>query len=201
MILLIDNYDSFTYNLVHYVEELGHNVQVYRNDKISLKKISKLDPKKIIISPGPCTPNEAGICLDLVKRFYDKMPILGVCLGHQSIGQAFGAKIIKASKIMHGKTSKVSNLGSKIFKGLPASFEATRYHSLVIKNGTLPKNFRVISETIDNKKNVIMGIEHENYPCYGVQFHPESIASVPFGKKIMKNFLNLWLLISKNSFN
>ena len=191
MILLIDNYDSFTYNLVHYVEELGHNVQIYRNDKISLKKIAKLNPKKIIISPGPCTPNEAGICLDLVKRFYDKMPILGVCLGHQSIGQAFGAKIIKASKIMHGKTSKVSNLGSKIFKGLPASFEATRYHSLVIKNGTLPKNFRVISETIDNKKNVIMGIEHENYPCYGVQFHPESIASVPFGKKIMKNFLNL----------
>ena len=191
MILLIDNYDSFTYNLVHYVEELGHNVQVYRNDKISLKKIAKLNPKKIIISPGPCTPNEAGICLDLVKRFYDKMPILGVCLGHQSIGQAFGAKIIKASKIMHGKTSKVSNLGSKIFKGLPTSFEATRYHSLVIKNGTLPKNFRVISETVDNKKKVIMGIEHENYPCYGVQFHPESIASVPFGKKIMKNFLNL----------
>ena len=191
MILLIDNYDSFTYNLVHYVEELGHNVQIYRNDKISLKKIAKLNPKKIIISPGPCTPNEAGICLDLVKRFYDKMPILGVCLGHQSIGQAFGAKIIKASKIMHGKTSKVSNLGSKIFKGLPTSFEATRYHSLVIKNGTLPKNFRVISETIDNKKNIIMGIEHEKYPCYGVQFHPESIASVPFGKKIMKNFLNL----------
>ena len=191
MILLIDNYDSFTYNLVHYVEELGHNVQVYRNDKISLKKIAKLNPKKIIISPGPCTPNEAGICLDLVKRFYDQMPMLGVCLGHQSIGQAFGAKIIKAGKIMHGKTSKVSNLGSKIFKGLPSSFEATRYHSLVIKNGTLPKNFRVISETIDNKKNVIMGIEHENYPCYGVQFHPESIASVPFGKKIMKNFLNL----------
>ena len=191
MILLIDNYDSFTYKLVHYVEELGHNVQVFRNDKISLKKISKLDPKKIIISPGPCTPNEAGICIDLVKKFYDKMPILGVCLGHQSIGQAFGAKIIKASKIMHGKTSKVSNLGSKIFKGLPSSFEATRYHSLVIKNGTVPKNFRVISETIDNKKNVIMGIEHENYPCYGVQFHPESIASVPFGKKIMKNFLNL----------
>ena len=191
MILLIDNYDSFTYNLVHYVEELGHNVQVYRNDKISLKKISKLNPKKIIISPGPCTPNEAGICIDLIKRFYDKMPILGVCLGHQSIGQAFGAKIIKASKIMHGKTSKVSNLGSKIFKGLPSSFEATRYHSLVIKNGTLPENFKVISETIDDKNNVIMGIEHKNYPCYGVQFHPESIASVPFGKKIMKNFLNL----------
>ena len=191
MILLIDNYDSFTYNLVHYVEELGHSVQVYRNDKISLKKISKLNPKKIIISPGPCTPNEAGICLNLIKKFYDKTPILGVCLGHQSIGQAFGAKIVKASKIMHGKTSNVSNLGSKIFKGLPSSFEATRYHSLVIKNGTLPKNLKVISETIDNKTNVIMGIEHEIYPCYGVQFHPESIASVPFGKKIMKNFLNL----------
>ena len=191
MILLIDNYDSFTYNLVHYVEELGHSVKVYRNDKISLKKISKLNPKKIIISPGPCTPNEAGICINLIKKFYDKMPILGVCLGHQSIGQAFGAKIVKASKIMHGKTSNVSNLGSKIFKGLPSSFEATRYHSLVIKNGTLPKNLKVISETVDNKISVIMGIEHEIYPCYGVQFHPESIASVPFGKKIMKNFLNL----------
>ena len=189
MILLIDNYDSFTYNLVHYVEELNYDVQVYRNDKISLKKIAKLNPKKIIISPGPCTPNEAGICLDLVKRFYDKMPMLGVCLGHQSIGQAFGAKIIKASKIMHGKTSKVSNLGSKIFKGPPSSFEATRYHSLVIKNGTLPKNFRVISETIDNKRNVIMGIEHENFPCYGVQFHPESIMTED-GKKLLSNFLN-----------
>ena len=191
MILMIDNYDSFTFNIVQYLGELGADVLVKRNDEISIDEIKTLNPERIVISPGPCTPNEAGICLDLVKRFYDKMPILGVCLGHQSIGQAFGAKIIKASKIMHGKTSKVSNLGSKIFKGLPTSFEATRYHSLVIKNGTLPKNFRVISETIDNKKNVIMGIEHENYPCYGVQFHPESIASVPFGKKIIKNFLNL----------
>ena len=191
MILLIDNYDSFTYNLVHYVQELGQSVCVYRNDKINIKKIQKINPQKIIISPGPCTPNEAGICIELIKKFYDTKPILGVCLGHQSIGQAFGAKIVKATKIMHGKTSTVSNLGSKIFRGLPKSFDATRYHSLIIKNGSLPKNFKIISDTMDNKNKVIMGIEHESYPCYGVQFHPESIASVPFGKKIIKNFLSL----------
>ena len=191
MILLIDNYDSFTYNLVHYVEELGHRVNVYRNDKISLKKINQISPKKIIISPGPCTPTEAGICVNLIKKFYREIPILGVCLGHQSIGQAFGAEIVKASKIMHGKTSNVSNLGSKIFKGLPNNFDATRYHSLVIKNKTLPDCFKIISKTVDNKKDVIMGIEHKSYPCFGVQFHPESIASVPYGKKIIKNFLDL----------
>ena len=133
MILLIDNYDSFTYNLVHYVEELNEKVEVFRNDKISIKQIRKLKPKKIIISPGPCTPNEAGISLELIKTFYRDIPILGVCLGHQSIGQAFGSKIIRASKIMHGKTSSVTNLGSKLFKGLPKRFEATRYHSLIIQ--------------------------------------------------------------------
>ncbi len=191
MILLIDNYDSFTYNLLHYVEELGHNVKVFRNDKISIRQISKLNPSKIIISPGPCTPNEAGICIDLIKNFYDEIPILGVCLGHQSIGQAFGAKIVKASKIMHGKTSPVSNLGSKIFNGLPKYFEATRYHSLIIKNGTLPNSFKIISNTLDNNINTIMGIEHKIYPCYGVQFHPESIASVPHGKRIINNFLKI----------
>ena len=191
MILLIDNYDSFTYNLVHYVKELGYQVKVYRNDKITLKAISKLKPKKIIISPGPCTPNEAGICIDLIRNFYHEVPILGVCLGHQSIGQAFGAKIVKASKIMHGKTSVVSNLGSKIFKGIPKQFKATRYHSLVIKNKTLPNDFKVISETKDGKIDVIMGIEHNNFPCYGLQFHPESIASVPYGKRIIKNFLDI----------
>ena len=191
MILLIDNYDSFTYNLVHYVEELGHRVNVYRNDKISLKKINQISPKKIIISPGPCTPTEAGICVNLIKKFYREIPILGVCLGHQSIGQAFGAEIVKASKIMHGKTSNVSNLGSKIFKGLPNNFDATRYHSLVIKNKTLPDCFKIISKTVDYKTDVIMGIEHKSYPCFGVQFHPESIASVPYGKKIIKNFLDL----------
>ena len=143
MILIIDNYDSFTYNLVHYVEEHNYKVQVFRNDKITLQKIRKLKPKKIIISPGPCTPDEAGISIDLIKYFYKKFPILGVCLGHQSIGQAFNAKIIKASKIMHGKVSTVTNKGSEIFKGLPKKFDATRYHSLVIKNDTLPENFKI----------------------------------------------------------
>ena len=191
MILLIDNYDSFTYNLVHYVEELDHKVVVFRNDKINIKKINTIKPSKIIISPGPCTPNEAGICLSLIKNFYFKVPILGVCLGHQSIAQAFGAKIVKASKIMHGKTSKVTNLGSKLFRGLPNKFDATRYHSLIIQRNTLSDEFKIISDTYDNKNKVIMGIEHKIYPCYGVQFHPESIASVPYGKKIIKNFLNV----------
>ena len=191
MILIIDNYDSFTYNLVHYVEEHNYKVQVFRNDKITLQKIRKLKPKKIIISPGPCTPDEAGISIDLIKYFYKKFPILGVCLGHQSIGQAFNAKIIKASKIMHGKVSTVTNKGSEIFKGLPKKFDATRYHSLVIKNNTLPNNFKIISDTIDDNKKVIMGIQHIKYPIYGVQFHPESIATTPYGKKIIKNFLEI----------
>ena len=191
MILIIDNYDSFTYNLVHYVEEHNYKVQVFRNDKITLQKIRKLKPKKIIISPGPCTPDEAGISIDLIKYFYKKFPILGVCLGHQSIGQAFNAKIIKASKIMHGKVSTVTNNGSEIFKGLPKKFDATRYHSLVIKNNTLPENFKIISDTIDDNKKVIMGIQHIKYPVFGLQFHPESIATTPYGKKIIKNFLEI----------
>ena len=191
MILIIDNYDSFTYNLVHYVEEHNYKVQVFRNDKITLQKIRKLKPKKIIISPGPCTPDEAGISIDLIKYFYNELPILGVCLGHQSIGQAFNAKIIKASKIMHGKVSTVTNKGSEIFKGLPKKFDATRYHSLVIKNNTLPEYFKIISDTIDDNKKVIMGIQHIKFPVYGVQFHPESIATKPYGKKIIKNFLKI----------
>ena len=191
MILIIDNYDSFTYNLVHYVEEHNYKVQVFRNDKITLQKIKKPKPKKIIISPGPCTPDEAGISIDLIKYFYKKFPILGVCLGHQSIGQAFNAKIIKASKIMHGKVSTVTNKGSEIFKGLPKKFDATRYHSLVIKNNTLPEYFKIISDTIDDNKKVIMGIQHIKFPVYGVQFHPESIATTPYGKKIIKNFLDI----------
>ena len=191
MILLIDNYDSFTYNLVHYVEELDFDVEIYRNDKISLNKIKRLNPKKIIISPGPCTPNEAGISINLIKKFYKDIPILGVCLGHQAIAQAFGAKIVKAKKIMHGKVSMMTNLGSKIFSGIPKKFNATRYHSLVIQNNTLPNDFKIISDTIDNGKKVIMGIEHNQYPCFGVQFHPESIATNPFGKKIIKNYLKL----------
>ena len=191
MILIIDNYDSFTYNLVHYVEEHNYKVQVFRNDKITLQKIRNLKPKKIIISPGPCPPDAAGISIDLIKYFYKKFPILGVCLGHQSIGQAFNAKIIKASKIMHGKVSTVTNKGSEIFKGLPKKFDATRYHSLVIKNNTLPEYFKIISDTIDDNKKVIMGIQHIKYPIYGVQFHPESIATTPYGKKIIKNFLEI----------
>ena len=191
MILLIDNYDSFTYNLVHYVEELDFDVEIYRNDKISLNKIKRLNPKKIIISPGPCTPNEAGISVNLIKKFYKDIPILGVCLGHQAIAQAFGAKIVKAKKIMHGKVSMMTNLGSQIFSGIPKKFNATRYHSLVIQNNTLPNDFKIISDTIDNGKKVIMGIEHNQYPCFGVQFHPESIATNPFGKKIIKNYLKL----------
>jgi anthranilate synthase/aminodeoxychorismate synthase-like glutamine amidotransferase len=191
MILIIDNYDSFTYNLVHYVEEHNYKVQVFRNDKITLQKIRNLKPKKIIISPGPCTPDEAGISIDLIKYFYKKFPILGVCLGHQSIGQAFNAKIIKASKIMHGKVSTVTNKGSEIFRGIPKKFDATRYHSLVIKNNTLPEYFKIISDTIDDNKKVIMGIQHIKYPIYGVQFHPESIATAPYGKKIIKNFLEI----------
>ena len=191
MILLIDNYDSFTYNIVHYVEDLGCSVKVFRNNKITLKQIKKLNPKKIIISPGPCTPNEAGICVGVIKKFYKTIPILGVCLGHQCIGQAFGAKIVKADIIMHGKTSKMKNLNSIIFKGLPKEFDATRYHSLIIEKKSLPKSFKIISKTSDNGKDVIMGIEHNDYPCFGVQFHPESIASVPYGKKIIKNFLKL----------
>ena len=191
MILLIDNYDSFTYNLVHYVEELDFDVEIYRNDKISLNKIKRLNPKKIIISPGPCTPNEAGISINLIKKFYKNIPILGVCLGHQAIAQAFGAKIVKAKKIMHGKVSMMTNLGSRIFSGIPNKFNATRYHSLVIQNNTLPNDFKIISDTIDNGKKVIMGIEHNQYPCFGVQFHPESIATNPFGKKIIKNYLKL----------
>ena len=193
MILLIDNYDSFTYNLVHYVEEMDFDVEVYRNDKISLNKIKRLNPKKIIISPGPCTPNEAGISINLIKKFYKDIPILGVCLGHQAIAQAFGAKIVKAKKIMHGKVSTMTNLGSRIFSGIPKKFYATRYHSLVIQNNTLPNDFKIISDTIDNGKKVIMGIEHNQYPCFGVQFHPESIATNPFGKKIIKNYLKLKL--------
>ena len=146
MILLIDNYDSFTYNLVHYVEELGYEVKVFRNDKINLKQISRLKPKKIILSPGPCTPTEAGICIKLIKEFYNKIPILGVCLGHQSIGQAFGGKIVRAKKIMHGKTSSINNKGSRIFRGIPKQFIATRYHSLVIQNTSLSRHFKIIAD-------------------------------------------------------
>ena len=192
MILLIDNYDSFTFNLAHYIEETGQSVSVIRNDKLTTKDIkNNIKPSKIIISPGPCTPDDAGICIDVIKEFYQTIPILGVCLGHQSIGQALGANIVRANKIMHGKITEMTNENkSMIFKGLPNKFNATRYHSLVIDPKSLPECFNIISTTQDDNKTVIMGIEHKEYPVYGVQFHPESIASEN-GYEVLKNFIDI----------
>ena len=187
MILLIDNYDSFTFNIYHYLSELGAKIKVYRNDKISIEKILKIKPKAIILSPGPCTPNEAGICLDLVKKLYQKFSILGICLGHQSIGQAFGGKIVQCSEIMHGKVCNIKHNNHLLFKDINSSFMATRYHSLIIENKTLHNDFEIIAKT---DKNIIMGISHKNFKLYGLQFHPESIGT-KVGKNILKNYLNL----------
>jgi anthranilate synthase component 2 len=187
MILLIDNYDSFTYNVKHYLSEVGAKVETYRNDKISLNKINDLQPKAIVLSPGPCTPNEAGICLKLIENFKNQFPILGICLGHQSIGQAFGAKIIKCEEIMHGKIDKIKHNNHKIFKNIESNFSATRYHSLVIDRKTLSSEFIITAET---KNNIIMGIAHSTLPIYGFQFHPESIGT-DIGKNLLKNFLTL----------
>ena len=187
MILLIDNYDSFTYNVKHYLNEVGAKVETYRNDKISLNEIHDLQPKAIVLSPGPCTPNEAGICLELIEKFRDQLPILGICLGHQSIGQAFGAKIVKCEEIMHGKIDKMKHNNHKIFKNIETNFSATRYHSLVIDRNTLSSEFIITAET---EKNIIMGIAHSNLPIYGFQFHPESIGT-DVGKNLLKNFLTL----------
>ena len=187
MILLIDNYDSFTYNVKHYLNEVGAKVETYRNDKISLNEIHDLQPKAIVLSPGPCTPNEAGICLELIEKFKDQLPILGICLGHQSIGQAFGAKIVKCEEIMHGKIDKMKHNNHKIFKNIETNFSATRYHSLVIDRKTLSSEFIITAET---EKNIIMGIAHSNLPIYGFQFHPESIGT-DVGKNLLKNFLTL----------
>ncbi len=187
MILLIDNYDSFTYNVKHYLCDLGAKVEIYRNDKISLNEINDMQPKAIILSPGPCTPNEAGICLNLIEKFKNKMPLLGICLGHQSIGQAFGAKIIKCEEIMHGKIDKMTHNNHKIFKNITNNFSATRYHSLVIDRKSLSSEFIITSET---EKKIIMGIAHSILPIYGFQFHPESIGT-NIGKNLLKNFLTL----------
>jgi len=195
MILIIDNYDSFTYNLVQYIGEILLNkgadpageIKVCRNDQISVDEIRKLNPDKIVISPGPCTPNEAGISVPLVKNFAGDIPLLGVCLGHQSIGAAFGGKIVGAKKIMHGKTSQIHHDGKTIFKKLKQSFEATRYHSLVIERKSLPKDLEVTAWTDDKE---IMGVRHKNLLVEGVQFHPESILT-HVGKTILKNFLDL----------
>jgi anthranilate synthase/aminodeoxychorismate synthase-like glutamine amidotransferase len=185
MILMIDNYDSFTYNLVQYLGELGADIQVERNDQISIEEIESLNPNKIVISPGPCTPDKAGVSVAVIRHFAGKIPLLGVCLGHQSVGAAFGGEIIKAGKLMHGKTSKVRHDGKTLFKNLPNPFTATRYHSLVLNRKTLPDCFEISAESDDNE---IMGIRHKELPVEGVQFHPESILT-PNGKDLLKNFI------------
>ena len=186
MILMIDNFDSFTYNLVQYMGELGADLRVFRNNKITVNEIKKLKPEKIVVSPGPCTPNEAGISVDVIKAFSGKVPVLGVCLGHQSVGQAFGGKIVRAPKLVHGKTSQIHHDGRTIFDGLSNPFTATRYHSLIVERSTLPDCFEVSAWTDDE---IIMGVRHREHPTEGVQFHPESILTDE-GKKLLKNFLD-----------
>jgi anthranilate synthase component II len=188
MIILIDNYDSFTFNLYHYLGELGAETVVHRNDQISVGQVLSAGPEAIVLSPGPCTPNEAGICLDLVKAAGDaKVPLLGVCLGHQAIGQAFGGHVKRAPQLMHGKLSVIANTGEGVFEGTPKTFQATRYHSLIVDRLTLPDCLHITAETDDG---LIMAMEHRALPVHGVQFHPESIASEQ-GHKILQNFLRI----------
>ncbi|MBE5394131.1 aminodeoxychorismate/anthranilate synthase component II [Brevibacillus borstelensis] len=188
MILMIDNYDSFTYNLVQYVGELGQELQVRRNDKITLEEIEQLAPDYLMISPGPCTPNEAGISMEAIRHFAGKIPILGVCLGHQSIGQVFGGKVLRAERLMHGKTSEVFHDGQTIFAGIPSPFTAARYHSLIVEEATLPPELEVTARTAEGE---IMALRHREYPIEGVQFHPESIIT-QHGKKLLQNFLTAY---------
>ena len=185
MILLIDNYDSFTYNLVQYLGELGEDVRVYRNDEITIEQVDGLHPQRIVISPGPCTPNEAGVSVALIEAFAGRVPILGVCLGHQCIGQAFGGKIVHAKTLMHGKTSPIHHLATGVFEGLPEPFTATRYHSLVIERDSIPECLEITAWTDDGE---IMGVRHKSMLVEGVQFHPESILS-EHGHALLKNFL------------
>ena len=190
MLLMIDNYDSFTYNLVQYLGELGETVKVYRNDEITLDQIEALKPGRIVISPGPCTPNEAGVSVATIQRFAGKIPILGVCLGHQSIGQAYGGKIVHAAQLMHGKTSDIRHASSGVFRGLPDPLTATRYHSLVIERESFPDALEITAEIADG---TIMAVQHRTLPIHGVQFHPESIAS-QYGHQLLKNFLDMTLV-------
>ena len=187
MILMIDNYDSFTFNIVQYLAQMGEDVRVYRNDKITLAEIKKLKPAAIFLSPGPRTPREAGITVEVVRSFYQSVPLLGICLGHQSIGFAFGGEIVRAEKIMHGKTSMIKNDGKTIFTGLPNPFSAGRYHSLIVKRDTLPSCLEISAETAEGE---IMGLRHKQYPVEGIQFHPESVLT-PQGKRIIRNFLKI----------
>jgi anthranilate synthase component 2 len=186
MLLLIDNYDSFTYNLVHFLGELGAEAHVVRNDKISVADALALKPQAIVLSPGPCTPNEAGICLELIAKAGATIPMLGVCLGHQAMGQVYGGKVVRAPHLMHGKLSSVANTGKGVFNGLPRTFEATRYHSLIVERQSLPDCLEITAET----GGLIMGMQHKTHPVHGVQFHPESIAS-EHGHALLANFLEL----------
>ncbi|MCH9828343.1 MAG: aminodeoxychorismate/anthranilate synthase component II [Gammaproteobacteria bacterium] len=190
MLLMIDNYDSFTYNLVQYFGELGADVEVYRNDRISVAEVAAKRPSHIVLSPGPCTPNEAGICLDLIQRLKGQFPILGVCLGHQAIGQAFGGKVVRAREVMHGKVSAIEHRQQSVFYGLPSPFTATRYHSLVVERDSLPADFELTAwtATADGAVDEIMGIQHKTLPIEGVQFHPESILT-EHGHTMLRNFL------------
>jgi anthranilate synthase/aminodeoxychorismate synthase-like glutamine amidotransferase len=187
MILVLDNYDSFTYNLVQYFGELGADLRVVRNDRITVAEIEALAPERIIVSPGPCTPSEAGISSEVVKTFGPRLPILGVCLGHQCIGEVYGGEVVRADRLMHGKTSPIIHHGQGVFKDLPSPFEATRYHSLIVKRDTLPDVLEITAETAEGE---IMGLRHKTLPVHGVQFHPESILTTE-GKRLLKNFLEL----------
>jgi anthranilate synthase/aminodeoxychorismate synthase-like glutamine amidotransferase len=186
MLLIIDNYDSFTYNLVQYFGELGAEMKIVRNDTLTVAQVKELKPERICISPGPCTPTEAGISCELIKEMGATTPILGVCLGHQAIGQVYGGDVVRAGRLMHGKTSPILHEGKSVFAGLPSPFEATRYHSLIVKNETLPDCLEITAWTAENE---IMGLKHREYPVHGVQFHPESILTQD-GKRILENFLS-----------
>ena len=187
MLLMIDNYDSFTYNLVQYFGELGEDIRVFRNNKISIDQIESLKPSRIVISPGPCTPKEAGVSVETIRHFAGRLPLLGVCLGHQSLAVAFGGEVVRAERLMHGKTSKIKHDGKTIFRQLPSPFDATRYHSLIVKRETLPSCFEISAETAEGE---IMGMRHRSFGIEGVQFHPESILTM-VGKDLLRNFLKL----------
>ncbi|MBE2179362.1 MAG: aminodeoxychorismate/anthranilate synthase component II [Chthoniobacterales bacterium] len=187
MILVLDNYDSFTYNLVQYFGELGAELHVVRNDRITVDEIRKLTPERIVVSPGPCTPHEAGISCGVIKAFGESTPILGVCLGHQCIGEVYGGDVVRADRLMHGKTSPILHKGEGVFRGLPSPFEATRYHSLIVKRDTFPDSLQITAETAEGE---IMGLQHRQFPVHGVQFHPESILTTE-GKQLLRNFLEL----------
>jgi anthranilate synthase/aminodeoxychorismate synthase-like glutamine amidotransferase len=187
MILVIDNYDSFTYNLVQYLGELGAEMRVFRNDEITVQDAVALNPEKVLVSPGPCTPKEAGISCDIIREFGPRLPVFGVCLGHQSIGEVYGGKVVRAERLMHGKTSPMIHEGRSVFKGLPNPFDATRYHSLIVERESLPDCLEITAWTEEGE---IMGFRHREHPVHGVQFHPESILTVE-GKKLLQNFLDL----------